>query len=114
MAFLQRITNGEGRIEREYAAGRRRMDLAIEFKGKWNIIEIKLLRDRQTFEKVKVEGLKQIIGYRDSFSSSLRMKDEEKIPCYLVIFDRRSESKKATWEERIKWNIEGDVTVAGC
>jgi hypothetical protein len=33
MAFLQRITNGGGRIEREYAAGRGRMDLAIEYGG---------------------------------------------------------------------------------
>jgi hypothetical protein len=114
MAFLQRITNGEGRIEREYAAGRKRMDLAIEYKGKWNIIEIKLLRDRQTFDKVKAEGLKQIVGYRDSFSSSLRMKDGNKIPCYLVIFDRRSEDKKLAWEQRITWNVEDDVTVIGC
>ncbi|GHT44159.1 hypothetical protein FACS189454_00840 [Planctomycetales bacterium] len=114
MAFLQRITNGDGRIEREYAAGRKRMDLAIEYKGKWNIIEIKLLRDRQTFEKVKAEGLKQIVGYGDSFSSSLRMKDGDKIPCYLIIFDRRSEDKKLPWEERITWNVEGEVTVIGC
>ncbi|MDR0870812.1 MAG: PD-(D/E)XK nuclease domain-containing protein [Planctomycetaceae bacterium] len=114
MAFLQRITNGSGRIEREYAAGRKRMDLAIEYNGKWNIIEIKLLRDRQTFDKVKAEGLKQIIGYRDSFSSSLRMKDSEKIPCYLIIFDRRSEDKKSPWEQRITWNAEGGVTVIGC
>ncbi|GHT25482.1 hypothetical protein FACS18942_00480 [Planctomycetales bacterium] len=114
MAFLQRITNGSGRIEREYAAGRKRMDLAIEYKGKWNIIEIKLLRDRQTFDKVKSEGLKQIVGYRDSFSSSLRMKDGEKIPCYLVIFDRRSEDKKLPWEQRITWNVEGEVSVIGC
>jgi hypothetical protein len=114
MAFLQRITNGDGRIEREYAAGRKRMDLAIEYNDKWNIIEIKLLRDRQTFEKVKAEGLKQIVGYRDSFSSSLRMKDGDKIPCYLVIFDRRSEDKKLSWEQRITWNVEGDVTVIGC
>ncbi|GHT19939.1 hypothetical protein FACS1894189_8910 [Planctomycetales bacterium] len=114
MAFLQRITNGDGRIEREYAAGRKRMDLAIEYKGKWNIIEIKLLRDRQTFDKVKAEGLKQIVGYRDSFSSSLRMKDGDKIPCYLVIFDRRSEDKKLPWEQRITWNVEGEVTVIGC
>jgi hypothetical protein len=114
MAFLQRITNGDGRIEREYAAGRKRMDLAIEYKGKWNIIEIKLLRDRQTFEKVKAEGLKQIVGYRDSFSSSLRIKDGDEIPCYLVIFDRRSEDKKLPWEQRITWNVEGDVTVVGC
>ncbi|GHT43972.1 hypothetical protein FACS189454_00220 [Planctomycetales bacterium] len=114
MAFLQRITNGDGRIEREYAAGRKRMDLAIEYKDKWNIIEIKLLRDRQTFDKVKAEGLKQIVGYRDSFSSSLRMKDGDKIPCYLVVFDRRSEDKKLPWDERVTWNVEGEVTVIGC
>ena len=30
MAFLQRITNGEGYIDREYAAGRGRLDLSIE------------------------------------------------------------------------------------
>ena len=114
MAFLQRITNGEGHIEREYAAGRKRMDLAIEFGGSWNIIEIKLLRDRQTFEKVKAEGLKQITNYRDIFSSSRRMKDGKKIPCYLLIFDRRSEDKKLPWEERITWNVEGEVTVVGC
>jgi hypothetical protein len=47
MAFLQRVTNGEGRIEREYAAGRGRMDLAVEYKGAWNIIEIKLLRKKR-------------------------------------------------------------------
>jgi hypothetical protein len=34
-AFLQRVTNGEGRIEREYAAGRGRMDLAVEYHGSW-------------------------------------------------------------------------------
>ncbi|MDR1494085.1 MAG: hypothetical protein LBT05_15390 [Planctomycetaceae bacterium] len=114
MAFFQRVTNGEGRLEREYAAGRKRMDLAIEYKGKWNIIEIKLLRDRQTFEKVKAEGMKQIIGYRNTFSSSLRMKDGVAIPCYLLIFDRRSEDKKLSWEQRISWNIEGEVTIVGC
>jgi hypothetical protein len=48
MAFLQRITNGSGRIEREYAAGRGRMNLAIEYKGAWSIIEIKLLREKQS------------------------------------------------------------------
>ncbi|MDR3147866.1 MAG: AAA-like domain-containing protein, partial [Treponema sp.] len=43
-AFLQRVTNGEGRIEREYCAGRGRMDLAVEYHGNWDIIEVKLLR----------------------------------------------------------------------
>jgi hypothetical protein len=114
MAFLQRVTNGEGHIEREYAAGRKRMDLAIEYNGGWNIIEIKLLRDRQTLDKIKAAGLKQIVKYRETFSSSLRVKDDEKVPCYLLIFDRRSPDKKLSWEERLTWNVEGEVTVVGC
>jgi hypothetical protein len=36
MAFLQRVTNGHGRIEREYAAGSGRMDLAVEYNGRWD------------------------------------------------------------------------------
>jgi len=106
MAFLQRITNGEGHIDREYAAGRRRLDLFIEFAKRRYIIEIKLLHDYDTPEEVKEEGLEQILAYRDKFDKS--------IPCYLVIFDRRSEGKKATWEERISWTVEGDVTLVGC
>jgi hypothetical protein len=84
MAFLQRVANGEGRIEREYAAGRGRMDLAIEYKGEWNIIEIKLLRKNKTFEGVKEEGIKQILQYRERIDPTA--------PCYLVIFDRRPDS----------------------
>jgi len=38
MAFLQRIVNGGGNVEREYAAGRGRVDLGIDFAGKTNII----------------------------------------------------------------------------
>ncbi|MBU0956269.1 MAG: AAA-like domain-containing protein, partial [Spirochaetes bacterium] len=43
MAFLQRVVNGGGRVEREYAAGRGRMDLAVQYGGRWSIIEIKLI-----------------------------------------------------------------------
>jgi ASC-1-like (ASCH) protein len=106
MAFLQRITNGEGRIEREYAAGRKRMDLLVEFAGKMCILEVKLVRDYDQPESVKEDGLEQIREYRDKFDQS--------IPCYLIIFDRRSEGKKLAWEQRIQWNVEGDVTVVGC
>ena len=41
MAWLQRIVNGGGRIEREYAAGSGRIDLMIEFAGERFVIEIK-------------------------------------------------------------------------
>jgi hypothetical protein len=105
MAFLQRVTNGEGRIEREYAAGRGRIDLAIEYKGAWNIIEIKLLRKNRTFEKVKEEGIKQILQYRERIDPAAS--------AYLVIFDRRPD--KPDWVQRLTWEQQDDsVTVVGC
>jgi ASC-1-like (ASCH) protein len=106
MAFLQRITNGNGRIEREYAAGRGRMDLFIEYEGQSYIIEIKLIHDYDTLKAVKKEGLEQILEYRNKFDKT--------IPCYLIIFDRRSEDKKLPWGKRITWNIENGVVVIGC
>jgi hypothetical protein len=104
MAFLQRVANGQGRIEREYAAGRGRMDLAIQYKDAWNIIEIKLLRKNKTFESVREEGVKQILQYRQRIDPDAA--------CYLVIFDRRSE--KPDWTERLTWEHSNDVTVVGC
>ena len=113
MAFLQRVLNGGGHIEREYATGRGRMDLAVEYKGEWNIIEIKLLRDKNTYEKVKAEGLKQVTRYRDTFVPPVGY-HKHITAAYLVVFDRRSKPKKASWNKRITWRREGDVTVLGC
>jgi hypothetical protein len=80
------------------------MDLAIEYKGVWNIIEIKLLRKNSTFEKVREEGLKQILQYRERIDPAA--------PCYLVIFDRRPD--KPDWTERLTWEQDNDVTIIGC
>ena len=41
MAFLQRVTNGEGRITREMALGSGRLDLCVEFHGHKYAIEVK-------------------------------------------------------------------------
>ena len=41
MAFLQRVTNGEGRIIREMALGSGRLDLCVEYKGRRYAIEVK-------------------------------------------------------------------------
>jgi hypothetical protein len=112
MAFLQRVTNGYGSIEREYAAGRGRMDLAVEYNGAWNIIEIKLLRQGKTFETVMADGIKQTLGYRDSFFPVQGSRDKQGAHCYLLIFDRRPE--KPVWSERLKWINTDTVTVLGC
>jgi hypothetical protein len=106
LAFLQRILNGGGRIDREVAAGRGRTDLAIEYDKRWYIIEIKLIRSYNTVKEIKTEGLQQIEAYRDRIDPAA--------PAYLVLFDRRPETKEKPWEERITWTREGAVQVLGC
>jgi hypothetical protein len=50
MAFLQRIVNGGGRVEREYALGRRALDLVVEWRGARHAIEVKLRRAAETVQ----------------------------------------------------------------
>ncbi|MDR1908993.1 MAG: PD-(D/E)XK nuclease domain-containing protein [Spirochaetaceae bacterium] len=113
MAFLQRVLNGGGNIEREYAAGRGRLDLAVEYHDRWYIIEIKLVYSYDTPEAVRKEGLEQIRRYRDLIDPAAA--------AYLVIFDRRTPPRggspppdKPGWAERLTWTVDGDVTVVGC
>jgi len=110
MAFLQRLLNGGGRIERECAAGRGRMDLAVEYDKRWYIIEIKLIHSYDTPEEVREEGLRQIAAYRDKAAPDA--------PSYLVIFDRREDAKGRPWDEKIYWQEETvsskAITVLGC
>ena len=93
MAFLQRIVNGGGRIEREYAAGRGRMDIAVWFGGAWSIIEIKLVHPHEGRASTLEEGLEQIERYRDHIDPSA--------PACLVVFDRTPAGRAKSWEERL-------------
>jgi len=106
MAFLQRILNGGGNIERESAAGRGRMDLYVEYLNDKFIIEIKLIHEWDTPQNVREEGLSQTARYRDKIDANA--------PAYLVIFDRRPETKQKTWDERISWSEENGITVLEC
>ena len=106
MAFLQRVLNGGGNIERDCAAGRGRMDLRIEYEGFLYIIEIKLLRSYHSPDAFRKTGLEQVVKYRDKYGVQT--------PTYLIIFDRRPESKTKSWEERLSWEYEDEVAVLGC
>jgi len=106
MAFLQRILNGGGTIDRECAAGRGRADLLVQYQGDTFIIEIKLIHSYDTPEMVREEGLEQIQKYRAKF--------EPGTPAYLIIFDRRPETKQKSWDDRISWKHEDDITVLEC
>jgi hypothetical protein len=52
--------------------------------------------------------LEQIIEYRDKIDSAA--------PAWLVIFDRRPQTKDLPWDERISWEIDAEtqVTILGC
>jgi hypothetical protein len=70
------------------------------------VIEIKLIRDYTTPEEVTEEGLEQIRRYRDRLGGNP--------PAYLVIFDRREDARKASWENRLGWEVQDRVTVVRC
>ena len=61
MAFLPRIVNGGGRIEREMAVGNGRTDLAVFWQGQVIPIEIKLRHDARALP----QGLQQLGCYMD-------------------------------------------------
>ena len=102
MAFLQRIINGGGNIEREYAAGRGRVDLMIDYGGRRNIIEIKLVHPADGRNTTLDEGLEQIARYDDTVRVD---------SLHLVIFDRRPEYRAKPWEDRLA--REARTTAAG-
>ena len=90
-AHLQRIVNGGGRIEREYALGRGRTDLLIVWpqggRERRFVVECKVLR--RGLERTIAEGVAQTRGYADRCGAEAG---------HLIVFDRAPER---TWEEKI-------------
>ncbi|MCA2175794.1 ATP-binding protein [Nonomuraea glycinis] len=96
MAFLHRLVNGGGQLDREYAAGTKRLDVLIRWphtgpEGQRLIqreaMELKVWRTGE--HDPKPDGLTQLDRYLDRLTLSTGV---------LVIFDRRPEAP--TWNER--------------
>ena len=79
MAFLHRVVNGCGTLEREYAIGSGRMDICLRYGKQTLAMELKVWADKRP-DPLK-EGLPQI----DKYLSGLSLNTG-----WLVIFDRRS------------------------
>jgi DNA polymerase III delta prime subunit len=88
MAFLQRIINGGGRIEREMAVGNGRTDLAVFWKNQVLPIEIKMHHDARS----QPQGLQQLARYMDKLGQKRG---------YLVLFEKKP-SEELPWEQRIR------------
>ena len=97
MAFLQRVINGGGTIHREYALGRKRLDLFITWPANIGdsiekyqqriVIEVKIKRNAQTIS----DGLQQTTEYMDINNAT---------EGHLIVFDSE---KGKSWDEKIKY-----------
>jgi len=101
-AFLQRVINGGGKIEREMALGTKRADICVLYDDYKYPIELKILQS----ERSRAHSLEQISEYMDKCGSEKG---------WLVIFDRDTTK---SWDEKIyikEENINGKrIVVAGC
>ena len=97
-AYLQRVVNGGGRIEREYALGRGRVDLLIVWpvgerslaqRAQEEVVECKVVRERDGLERTIAEGVEQTAGYAARCAAEA---------AHLVVIDCR---EHRTWEEKI-------------
>ncbi|WP_433512226.1 AAA family ATPase [Nonomuraea sp. CA-143628] len=96
MAFLHRLVNGGGQLDREYAAGTKRLDVLVrwpytgpdgERQVQREAMELKVWRAGEN--DPKPDGLAQLDRYLDRLTLTTGM---------LVIFDRRPEAP--AWKER--------------
>ena len=93
-AFLHRVVNATGRIEREYALGSRRVDLLVVWPRRDGredriVVECKLARKGRSLSRTVEKGLDQTATYMD-------ISDTEQ--GHLVVFDMREER---SWRERV-------------
>ena len=96
-AYLQRVVNSGGSIGREYAVGRGRTDLLIEWgrsdgshvRPRKYVIECKVRRDKVGWESLLREGRQQTAEYMDRCGAEAG---------HLVIFDSRP---GRSWDERL-------------
>ncbi|MBQ8520070.1 MAG: AAA-like domain-containing protein [Bacteroides sp.] len=96
-AFLQRVVNGGGYIDREYGLGRKRTDLLItkpltdRYGGPFQriVLELKILRGN--VEETIRKGLEQTTGYMDKCGGTIN-------EGHFILFDRRPDRP---WDEKI-------------
>ncbi|MEO1375353.1 MAG: AAA-like domain-containing protein [Cyanobacteria bacterium J06635_10] len=92
MAFLHRVVNGGGTLEREYAIGRDRMDLCLRYESVVLGIELKVWREKK--RDPQPEGIEQL----ESYLARLGLNEG-----WLFVFERRKNT--LSFEERISTEI---------
>jgi type II secretory pathway predicted ATPase ExeA len=92
MAFLHRVVNGGGTLEREYAIGSDRMDLCLQYRSVTLGIELKVWREKK--RDPQSEGIEQLESYLARLGLDFG---------WLLIFDRRKNALPI--EERLSTQV---------
>ncbi len=91
-AFLQRVVNSGGRVQREHGMGRRRAELLIEWPEgeavRKYVVECKVRQAGGGLERVVAEGVEQTAAYMDRCEAEAG---------HLVVFDR---SEERSWDDK--------------
>jgi AAA-like domain len=107
-AYLQRIVNGGGRIEREYGLGRGRTDLYLTWPAcaeprQREVIEIKVKRAKDSLDSVIAQGTAQTQEYMQRCNAT---------QAHLMVFD--TDAGKS-WDEKVYQRPLGsNLTLWGC
>ncbi len=109
MGFLQRLVNGGGQVEREYAAGVKRMDILVKW-PKGPATDMYSAQFEQHLFELKV----WYDGKADPLQAALVQVGEyvQRVPCESVsvlVFDRRKATLRKKWAGRMK--VLGEVGV---
>lgn len=92
MAFLHRVVNGGGTLEREYAIGSDRMDLCLRYKDVTLGMELKVWREKK--RDPQTEGIEQLESYLARLGLDFG---------WLFVFDRRKNA--LPMEERLSTQV---------
>jgi type II secretory pathway predicted ATPase ExeA len=92
MAFLHRVVNGGGTLEREYAIGSDRMDLCLRYKDVTLCMELKVWREKK--RDPQTDGIEQLESYLGRLGLDFG---------WLFVFDRRKNA--LPMEERLSTEV---------
>ncbi len=92
LAFLQRVVNGGGSVQREFALGRGRVDVLVSYGAERHVIELKRVTSRDALERVLEDAARQTTDY----AAPLGLRE-----AWILVFDERDRP----WRERL-WREE--------
>jgi hypothetical protein len=93
-AFLQRVANGNGFVNREYGLGKGRTDIMLKWQYEKDgqtfyqkiVMELKVINQKQSYEKLKQQALEQTAKYAKTCGTK---------EAHILIFDRH---KSQNWQ----------------